>query len=213
MKGLLLKDFYVARKHCKVFVIIMAVFMAISFAGDGDLFFLIYPCFLTGMIPVTLLSYDEHSRWSEYSGTLPCSREQIVSEKYVVGIIIQAAVMIIAGAAQAVKMSFNGGFELSGFMMLIGTIALVQSLSLSVCLPFIFKLGIEKGRIAYYFVIGFMCAVSAFASSLSVTGLKIDLNRANPNFIALAMLLLAAASYAVSWRLSVNFYEARRRKK
>ena len=80
MKGLLLKDFYVARKHCKVFVIIMAVFMAISFAGDGDLFFLIYPCFLTGMIPVTLLSYDEHSRWSEYSGTLPCSREQIVSE-------------------------------------------------------------------------------------------------------------------------------------
>ena len=45
MKGLLLKDFYVARKHCKVFVIIMAVFMAISFAGDGDLFFLIYPCF------------------------------------------------------------------------------------------------------------------------------------------------------------------------
>ncbi len=71
MKGLLLKDFYVARKHCKVFVIIMAVFMAISFAGDGDLFFLIYPCFLTGMIPVTLLSYDEHSRWSEYSGNAP----------------------------------------------------------------------------------------------------------------------------------------------
>ena len=64
MKGLLLKDFYMAAKYCRA-------------------------CLLCGMIPVNLLAYDERSRWLEYSGTLPYTKAQIVSGKYLVGIIVQ----------------------------------------------------------------------------------------------------------------------------
>ena len=41
MKGLLLKDFYLSWRYCRAFLVIVAVFLAVSFTGDDNIFFLI----------------------------------------------------------------------------------------------------------------------------------------------------------------------------
>ncbi|MDE7281371.1 MAG: ABC-2 transporter permease, partial [Ruminiclostridium sp.] len=67
MKGLILKDLYMTVKYCRIYLLIAVVFIAVSFVGNDSLFFIFYPCLFCGMIPVSLLGYDERSRWLQYS--------------------------------------------------------------------------------------------------------------------------------------------------
>ena len=84
MKGLLLKDWYMMKQYCRTYPVIAVAFMALSLVDSDNLFFVFYPCLLCGMIPVTLLGYDERSGWVQYSGTMPYTKIQIDSEKYLV---------------------------------------------------------------------------------------------------------------------------------
>ena len=110
MKGLLLKDWYMIQKYCRSYILITAVFIGLSLANGENLFFTFYPCMLCGMIPVTLLGYDERSGWMQYSGTMPYAKEQIVSEKYLIGILVQLTVLLVTGIAQVTKMMITGCF-------------------------------------------------------------------------------------------------------
>ena len=76
----------------------------------------------------------------------------------------------------------------------------------SFSLPFIFKLGVEKGRIAYYAMVGFICAASA-ASALVFKGQQQAALQQN---VLLAVSPLAAIGiYLLSWHLSIVFYKKR----
>ena len=149
MKGLLLKDWYMMKKYCKSYIIIAVAFTALSLASKGNMFFVFYPCLLCGMIPVNLLGYDERSRWTEYVGTLPYTKTQIVSAKYLIGLFTQIAMLTVICITQGVKMSIEGNFVLKEFLVLTMLLLIMASVAFSLTLPFVFKYGVEKGRAAY----------------------------------------------------------------
>lgn len=206
MKGLLLKDFYMTLKYCRAYLLIVAVFILVSFAGDDNLFFVFYPCLLTGMIPVTLLAYDERSKWNEYCGTLPYSKAQIVSAKYLMGLFTQIFVLTLSAIAQAVKMNLTGTFVLSSYLVMMTILFIMSCVASSISLPFMFKLGVEKGRIAYFVMIGFVCAGSVAASSIFRTSLQTTISFSG---ILPLICITAVAIYALSWYLSIVFYKKR----
>ena len=206
MKGLLLKDWYMTKKYCRAYLLIAVVFVAVSFFSDGDMFFTFYPCLLCGMIPVNLLAYDERSRWIQYSETLPYSRAQIVSSKYLIGLMAQMAMLLVTGIVQGIRMSIGGTLRLDEFSMLMLLMLIISTLSPSICLPFVFKLGVEKGRIAYYLMVGMVCAGSVIASSVFRGGLETEIR---PNAVLAIVAAAGIALYALSWYLSVKFYQAR----
>ena len=206
MKGLFLKDLYQVRKYCRSYLLIAAAFIAVSFASDENLFFVFYPCLLCGMIPVTLLSYDESSRWSTYSLTMPYTRQQLVSVKYLIGLILQSCMLVVTGLAQFARMHVHGSFDLKEyavFMVILLTVSLVPP---AICLPFIFRYGVEKGRMAYYVMIGLICAIGFAASRIFSVG-----TAAKIEFNAAFLLIMAAGIgiYVLSWYLSVCFYRKR----
>ncbi len=205
MKGLLLKDLYMMRKYCRAYLIITAVFVALSLANDESLFLTFYPCMVCSMIPVNLLGYDEQSHWLQYSGTLPYTKGQIVSCKYLIGLMVQIAILIVIGVSQAVRMNISGTFNLNDYIVLLLMMLIVSTVISSIGLPFMFKLGVEKGRIAYI-IVGSLFAVGSIAVIALGADLNenIDLSRIIP-FISLG----AIAIYALSWYLSVVFYKKR----
>ena len=89
------------------------------------------------LIPINLLVYDERSRWTQYSGTLPYTKTQIVSGKYLIGLLIQLTILVATGVGQAVKMSVAGGFVFRNFAVLMLLMLIVSTLSFSICLPFV----------------------------------------------------------------------------
>lgn len=208
MKGLLLKDFYMAAKYCRTYILIGIVFIAVSFAGTSgeNMFFVFYPCLLCGMIPVNLLAYDERSRWLEYSGTLPYTKAQIVSGKYLVGIIVQGAMLIAVGIAQTARMNLAGSFQFGDFALFMATIFAMATITSSITLPFMFRWGVEKGRIAYYCMIGFVCAAGYLGSVFFTGGTQLAVSQG----VLMALLCLAGVGvYAISWFASIAMYQKR----
>ena len=88
-------------------------------------------------------------------------------------------------------------------MLLLLTTATLTS---SISLPFIFKLGVEKGRTAYYVMIGFVCGASVMASSYFRGQLVTEIQ---PNVFLLLMALAGIGVYTLSWYLSVVFFKKR----
>ena len=206
MKGLLLKDFYMAIKYCRAYLLIAAVFTVVSFFDRSNLFFVFYPCMLCGIIPVNLLAYDERSRWISYSETMPYTKAQIVSGKYLIGLLAQGAMLLITGISQAVQMGLEGGFVLKEYLVMMLIILILSLLSSSISLPFIFKLGVEKGRMAYYIMIGVICGGSLVLSNVLT---KVGENPIEMNGILLILLAIGIGIYALSWYLSVIFFQKR----
>ncbi len=206
MKGLLLKDLYMIRKYCRSYLLIIAVFILVSVASDQNFFFIFYPCLMSGMIPVTLLGYDERSKWSLYCGTLPFTKAQIVSGKYLVGLFVQLAVIILSTLAQAVRMYLQGTFDVMGYLALMELVLILSCFSASISLPFIFKYGVEKGRIAYYIMIGVVCGGSVAATGVFETMQTVEFSAGT---VMPVLCVAAVAVYALSWYLSIVFYEKR----
>ena len=205
MKGLLLKDFYMLGKYCRSFVLILAVFLVVSCFGNDNTFFVIYPVLIAGMIPVTLISYDEREKWHIYSETLPCTRAQFVSAKYLIGLIFELTVFLLSAAAQAYRMSSAGAFTLTEFLPFVLTLLVTGLIAPALLLPFIFRLGAEKGRIAYYVVIGAVCAGgTVFAGS----GMKLP-EWLKSEWIFVFIALFAVTVYICSWGLSAFLYNKR----
>lgn len=205
MKALLRKDFYLLNAYCKSYLLICVVFLGVSLAGEANLFFFTYPAMLCGLIPVTLQTYDERSKWTTYSACLPWTRRQLVCAKYLIGLLCSGAVLAFLGLV----LLFLGQYR-PGMRLLLWEAALCLSLlAPTLCLPFVFRLGAEKGRMAYYISIGLFCALSYClmdASDLSPSGTWAGEPRCLPA-VGAAACLVCAALYAVSWYLSIRVYQ------
>ena len=206
MKGLLLKDWYMMKKYCRYYLFVSIGFIILSMMSSGNMFFVFYPCLLCGMIPVNLLGYDERSRFTEYVGTLPYTKTQIVSAKYLIGLFTQIAMLTVICITQGVKMGIEGTFVMKEFLVLMMLLLVMASVASSLTLPFIFKYGVEKGRGAYYVMIGVVCAGSIIATTIFKEGLQ---NEIQLNAVLPIACIVGVAIYVVSWCLSIMFYKKR----
>ena len=161
---------------------------------------------LAGMIPVSLCSYDESSKWNVYSGTLPYKKRQLVSSKYLIGVFFQIIVLVLSAVSQVVRMNIDGTFSFEEWGVIMSLLVIVSCASGALCLPWVFKFGVEKGRFVYFLQIGVICGVGVFVSSYC-QDLLAKTFRYN-NIIAIAT-VASLVIYVVSWYISVIFYEKR----
>ena len=213
MKGLLLKDLYMSEKYCRVFLLIVVVFFGMSLMSGPGFFLLAYPCILMGLIPASLISYDEREKWDVYSGTLPCSRRQLVSCKYLVGLIGELPVICITTVLYALGLFRMGAFDPRAVLGMAAVFLLLGLIGPAATLPFMFRFGAEKGRIAYFAVIILLCGVSAAFGSIQGSGVgenALTAGNVMPQAgVSFFLAVLAVLFYAVSWRLSIAFYKKR----
>ena len=203
MRGLLRKDLYLALRYCRSMLLILAVFVGVSFMARENLFFAMYPCLLCGMIPVTLMSYDERSHWNQYSLTMPYTRGQLVGSKYVFGLMVDLAALAASLAILAARGAVFGENPTAGELFTMGELMLAVSLlSPSLCLPWMFKLGVEKGRMIYYCVLFVVFGGSAAVS----TGLSGEAELTLTGGIGHLALLASGLLFAGSWALSAAFF-------
>lgn len=206
MKGLILKDFYMIKAYCRTIIFAAAVFFAVSLWNDENLFFVVYPWMFCGMIPVSLLAYDEKSHFMQYGATLPCTKTQIVTAKYLVGLLVQIIVLVIVGVAQGIKMGISGNFQIDEFAVIMLTLLMVSTLVTSIPLPFIYKFGVEKGRIVYYVILGFVCAACAIFSGKLTTYI---FTNGSMKVLFVLIGIGGVVLYFLSWYLSVVFFKKR----
>lgn len=210
MKALLQKDFYQLRAYCKSYLLICAAFLGISLTGEGNLFFITYPAMLCSLIPVTLQTYDERGKWVCFAGTLPFTRAQLVSAKYLVGLCCSGVVLL--GLTAVLLAAGTCAPDLQLFLL--GLTLCLSLVTPAFCLPFIFRFGTEKGRMAYYVSIGlFFALIYALSDGLGISAADTSSVAAwggsgTTSGIAAAV-LVSIVLYVCSWLVSIRIYERR----
>lgn len=206
MKGLLLKEFYVARKEAWSLLFLVAVFEAISLlAFEDNTFYVFYSIIVTSLIPISLLAYDEKCKWVVYGDIFPYSRNQLVSAKYLVTLFCTGSVFALSVAVQLARFLWfservshtDPEYMFSMLLIVLG----VSLLSSSILLPVTFKLGTEKGRFAFMGAIVFICAGSTFVSVDPQILLPIS-----TNILAVLCLTVCIVIFLLSWKLSIKIY-------
>ena len=137
-------------------LLIAVIFLAAAVVNPGSTFFLLYPAVFAGMMPVTLISYDEKFRWNSYCRVLPYSAKQIVFSKYLLIILLTAALLVIYSLLAVALSASGSGINMELFTLL-SVIFILSVAGPSLILPFIFRYGVEKGRIVFYIVIILLC--------------------------------------------------------
>ena len=206
MKGLMLKEFYMAWKYCRLLLVITLVFLGMAMLPSSEnLFLLVYPSAMASFIPVTLLSYDTQSKWDVYFDTLPTSRAQYVSAKYLIGLILGELVLALTAVTQLLAIRLNGEIGLNQLLPLLWGLQAITLVLPTLCLPPIFKLGVEKGRIWSLVMI----AVTFGGGARLTVGVKDWWSFSLPGNLSVWLLLGAVVLYALSWLLSIRLYRTR----
>ncbi len=203
MKGLLLKDFYCIWGRLRTYLLICLFFIAGSVFDRENRFLLFFPCIMSGMLSMTLIAYDEADGWESFCLCLPCTPGQLVCVKYLVSLILSGGAIASSLIVHSVSMAFTQSVQLSALAESAGMMIPLTLLPTALLLPFIFKFGSKKGRIAYYLIIGVFCALVTMLNTGDVlTHLK--------ELLTPALLIpTALGAYGFSWWLSIVFYRKR----
>ena len=204
MKGLLRKDIYMTWAYGRMLLLISAVFLSMSalMPSDESFFFVIYPVLLGGVLPVTLLSYDERFGWNRFCDALPVSRKLVVDERYLMSLLSFLALYAVTLAVQAVVLLPKGrAGDLVQLVVLLPCFGLVAP---AVMLPITRRFGVEKGRLVYYFFIGVLVA-----AGLTISNRILSLGSAIGTWGAAAVFAGVVLFFIASWLLSRRLYEKR----
>lgn len=199
MKGLLLKDFYVMKRELRAFLFIIVFFTAFSFVGENNSFFMFYGLIMLPIVNISLISYDERSHWDSFLETTPVSRSTAVTEKYLLNLLLLLLWSPVVLAVYLIQAA-NLGSPVQAVCICIYMALFFPA----IIYPFIFALGSEKGRFAYFsFIFAAMAIVAAGVSLMDQGAFVIPAN------LSLILLLPPIAAYLISWRISVALYKKR----
>lgn len=211
MKGLLLKDWYQVKTNMRMMYLTVLAVLAIwilSTSGDSG-FAVDYSAVFLGILPVNLLTYDQSVGWVEYGRTLPVSKKTLVAEKYLIGLFCAAAAVVIGGLfITVISLRTGTAPDKDALSLLAGSVCAILLIN-GISLPLLYRFGAEKARMIY------VLTFAGLGALLGGGGAVMDELQQNgpgsgplpvPLWLAAVLLLAVLALYALSWRLSVQWY-------
>ncbi len=173
-----------------------------AFFSKENTFLLFYPCILSGMTAIILITYEEKEKWNEYAMTLPFSKAQLISSKYILSLLLSIATVSVICLVQILRSSPQ---EILGTLFTTIPMAIIPT---ALLLPFIYKFGPEKGRLAYYMVLGGIFGIMTFfARDPAMAGVIFSL--IGSVSAGAGVVIASAAAFVLSWWLSIQFYQMR----
>ena len=207
MKALIYKDLLAVWKYCRTHLFMCAAFLLSSIFVEEYSFLQMYPLIFMGMLVNTLIAYDERDKWDRQVLTMPVTRTQYVSAKYLTGLILQGVVLVLTALAHWLQLHLAGILVWDAFWSDIAMLVVLAVSAPSLILPFIFKNGSEKGRLAYLIVFGTLFAlVAAGGVVLNKLGMVVELAELPMGIVSV---VAAVVLYPASWALSVHWYGKR----
>ena len=208
MKGLLLKDAYQMWCYTRWIILASIAMMLVGVFSmkDGSNFFMLYSGLMLGMLPMTLLAYDQNSRFSTYCAALPVTKEQLVGGKYLIGLCGMALAELLSMAALAAAQLLWGTVTVQITVATLLQVAMLTLLGNMILLPLTYRFGYEKAKYVYYLCIGMLGSLMGIAVSSDGTLLDSILPAQGSGLVLVAVLAAVLVLYAASWRLSVAWY-------
>ncbi len=206
MKGILVKDLYIARSNILVTVVSLIVLgFGLSFLLETSALLVLAPAASTTAVFISITG-DAASKWNKNVITMPVSRNQIIGEKFLFYILLAVLGTVTALVPCAVLACFGADVTLYA-LCLYGSIGISATLLAGgISLPCAYLSDPEKSQIV--FMMSFM------ASTGIITGLVLFINLFLPvkeNILPAFHIVLAISviCFLVSYRIAVRVYRKR----
>ena len=208
MKGLLIKDLYTFVSYGKMLIVLALIFMFIGTAEQS--FMMVFPILYAAMISMNTLAYDERGHWEAYADALPVTRKDVVVSKYLLPVFAIIIMTVMYGVLSILLWVAQGASADSALSP--GSIfnSMLEMFSAgmfftAVMYPLVFKLGVEKGRMAYIVLLAVVAGGIGAAAFTDISTYEITVKLSDTLLMAGISILVLLASVA----MSVRFYTKR----
>lgn len=206
MKGVLVKDLYIARSNILVTIVSLVVLgFGLSFLLETSALLVLAPVAATTAAFISITS-DAASKWNKNVITMPVSRNQIIGEKFLFYILLAVLGFLTALIPCVVLACFGMDITLHS-LCLYGSIGISATLLAGgISLPCAYLFDPEKSQIV--FMMSFM------ASTGIITGLVLLINlvlsvKENILLAFGIVLIISVIWFFISYRIAVKVYRKR----
>lgn len=198
MLGLIVKDLMNLKKTVGVYALFIAFYFVVSFVNKNAAFLNGMVFIFSAMLPITAMSYDERAKWDKYALTMPVSRRDMVISKYLLGL-----VFMVIGLVFSIIISLT--FSKNIFDDLMGSLltASVGIGIISLAMPILFKLGVEKGRLLMMLVFLLPAALIILLPQIGIPAPSEEILNTAATFWPMIII----AVWIVSLLLSIHIYK------
>lgn len=165
MKGLILKDFLnFKNQQGKAFLVLIAFYFLLALQMHSSSFFAALWVMLGATLPISSIAYDEKAKWEKYALTMPISRKELVTSKYVLSFLF-----IIAGNIMSMPVIYliDGSFGTENLLVFLILVAIGLIFN-SIMLPVVFKFGSENSRIIMFLVVAIPVLIGCILQKMNV---------------------------------------------
>ena len=205
MSALILKDYYTLSKQLKlylVFILVLSLLPQMNLSSIGAVY--------AAMLPITVMAYDERSKWDHLAVMMPYSSREIVLSKYLIGYIGIAITSVLGVLIQLVINALKHTSTTQEQLSAVIVTSCVALLLLAINLPFMFWLGVEKGRIAFLVIVAVTVFVGMTSSQQSEK--LFSLPDISAIWIIATSVAAAVLANVVSMLISCRIYQKKRLK-
>lgn len=206
MKGILVKDLYIARSNILVTIVSLVVLgFGLSFLLEISALLVLAPVAATTAVFISITS-DASSKWNKNVVTMPVSKQQIIGEKFLFYILLAVLGLLTALVPCVVLACFGMDITLYSLCMY-GAIGISAALLAGgISLPCAYLFDPEKSQIV--FMMSFMAGTGI------ITGLVLFINLIFPvkENLLLAftiVLIISVIWFFISYRIAVKVYQKR----
>ena len=201
MKGLILKDLYIAKSNILVTIVCLIVLgFGLSFLLEPSALLVLAPPCATTAVFISITS-DENSKWSKNVITMPVSRSQIIGEKFILYIILSVLGIIATLIPCGVLAIIDGGISLTS-LCLYGSIGISASLLAS--LPCAYFFDPDKSQVV--FMMSFLAATGIITALVLLVNLIIPVKDSILMSFNI-VLIIAVIIFFVSHKIAVIAYQ------
>ena len=203
MKGLLIKDFYLMMKTCRMYFLMILVFFVLAVVIPERSAIYFYDAIFMGMLSHSLLSLEERDGSDKYYLICPYSRKQIVIEKYILSAILIAVISAVIAVLELIKKT-----DISEIMLILSIVSAVGIVFPSISMPVMFKYGYAKGKIVFICLGGLIGICGAFLVN-TTTFFSVNLVQSINGFLPLILIVGSVLIFVLSCLISVRLYQNR----
>ncbi len=204
MKGVLIKDFYIAKSNIVVTVVSLIVLgFGLSFLLEISALLILAPVASTTAVFISITS-DAASKWNKNVITMPVSRSQIIGEKFVFYILL-AVLGIIIVLVPCMVFAFLGMDITFYSLCLYGSIGISATLLAGgMSLPCAYLFDPEKSQIV--FMMSFMASTGVIAGLILFINIWVPVKE-NILLAFNLVLIISVIWFFLSYKIAVKIYQ------
>jgi len=147
MKGLFLKELFTVKTSIKQMAFSIVLFLVLGFLLKNPAYCGMMVVILMTNITIMAISYDEAVQWTRFAATLPVRRQDLVTSKYLLLLMLFLVGMGISLADGFLMMCFYTETSLAEVVVSALACGLIALFAAGLNIYFSFRFGVEKARI------------------------------------------------------------------